>query len=110
VLVIRGVGGILVALLMDQPVFGQNVLRLMVIAPFFVIPTVSALVWKNLLMNPDSGLFAWIARWLGFDSTVWFTNYLMLSVIIMLPWGMKARRHGCEGPLARTTTRMFRCS
>ncbi len=62
VLVISVVGGILVALLMDQPVFGQNVLRLMVIAPFFVMPTVSALVWKNLLMNPDSGLFAWIAQ------------------------------------------------
>ena len=55
VLVISVVGGILVALLMDQPVFGQNVLRLMVIAPFFVMPTVSALVWKNLLMNPDFG-------------------------------------------------------
>ena len=61
-------GGILVALLMDQPVFGQNVLRLMVIAPFFVMPTVSALVWKNLLMNPDSGLFAWIAKSLGFSA------------------------------------------
>ena len=27
----------------------------MVIAPFFVMPTVSALVWKNLLMHPVSG-------------------------------------------------------
>ena len=56
VLVISVCGGILVALLMDQPVYGLNVLRLMVIAPFFVMPTVSALVWKNLLMNPDFGL------------------------------------------------------
>ena len=68
VLIISVCGGILVALLMDQPVFGQNVLRLMVIAPFFVMPTVSALVWKNLLMNPDSGLFAWIAKSLGFSA------------------------------------------
>ncbi len=86
VLVISVIGGILVALLMDQPVFGQNVLRLMVIAPFFVMPTVSALVWKNLLMNPDSGLFAWIARSLGFEPIVWFTNYPMLSVIIVVSW------------------------
>ena len=56
VLIISVCGGLLVALLMDQPVFGLNVLRLMVIAPFFVMPTVSALVWKNLLMNPDFGL------------------------------------------------------
>ncbi len=85
-LVISVCGGILVALLMDQPVFGQNVLRLMVIAPFFVMPTVSALVWKNLLMNPDSGLFAWIARSLGFSPIVWFTNYPMLSVILVVSW------------------------
>ncbi len=86
VLAISVGGGILVALLMDQPVFGQNALRLMVIAPFFVMPTVSALVWKNLLMNPDSGLFAWIARSFGLEPVVWFTNYPMLSVIIVVSW------------------------
>lgn len=86
VLVISVGGGILVALLMDQPVFGQNVLRLMVIAPFFVMPTVSALVWKNLLMNPDSGLFAWIARVFGLEPVVWFTNHPMLSVVIVVSW------------------------
>ena len=86
VLAISVCGGILVALLMDQPVFGQNALRLMVIAPFFVMPTVSALVWKNLLMNPDSGLFAWIARSLGFSPIVWFTNDPMLSLIIVVSW------------------------
>jgi sorbitol/mannitol transport system permease protein len=86
VLVISVGGGMLVALLMDQPVFGLNILRLMVIAPFFVMPTVSALVWKNLLMNPDSGLFAWIARSLGFEPIVWFTNWPMLSVIIVVSW------------------------
>jgi sorbitol/mannitol transport system permease protein len=86
VLIISVGGGMLVALLMDQPVFGLNILRLMVIAPFFVMPTVSALVWKNLLMNPDSGLFAWIARSLGFEPIVWFTNWPMLSVIIVVSW------------------------
>ena len=86
VLVISVCGGILVALLMDQQVYGLNVLRLMVIAPFFVMPTVSALVWKNLLMNPDSGFFAWIAKSLGFSPIVWFTNWPMLSIIIIVSW------------------------
>jgi sorbitol/mannitol transport system permease protein len=86
VLAITIVVGTLIALLLDQAVVGRNIVRLMVIAPFFVIPTVSALVWKNLLMNPDSGLFAWIARSLGFDPIVWFTNWPMLSVIIIVSW------------------------
>src|SRR5215813_10639960 len=54
VLVITVVLGVPLALLLDQPVVGLNIVRLMVIAPFFVMPTVSALVWKNLLMHPVS--------------------------------------------------------
>ncbi|NQV82738.1 MAG: sugar ABC transporter permease, partial [Rhodospirillales bacterium] len=48
VLLITVVGGILFALLLDRPMFGQGLIRIMVIAPFFVMPTVSALVWKNM--------------------------------------------------------------
>ncbi len=86
VLVISVVGGMLVALLMDQQVVGQTVLRLMVIAPFFVMPTVSALVWKNLLMNPESGLFLWVERSLGLPAPIWFTNWPMLSVVLVVSW------------------------
>ena len=56
VLAITIVLGILIALLLDQKVLGRSIVRLMVIAPFFVMPTVSALVWKNMLMHPVSGL------------------------------------------------------
>ena len=58
VLVITVVLGTLLALLLDKPIFGQGIMRLMVIEPFFIMPIVSALVWKNLLMNPVSGFFA----------------------------------------------------
>jgi sorbitol/mannitol transport system permease protein len=86
VLVISVVGGIFVALLMDQPIFGQSVVRLMVIAPFLVMPTVSALIWKNMMMNPVSGLFAWISQTMGLPVVDWFTNWPMLAVIIIVAW------------------------
>jgi sorbitol/mannitol transport system permease protein len=86
VLVISVVGGVFVALLMDQPIYGQNIVRVLVLAPFFVMPTVSALIWKNMLMNPVSGLFAWITHGLGLPAIDWFTNYPMLSVIIIVAW------------------------
>ena len=38
--------------------WGQGIVRILVIAPFFVMPTVSALVWKNMFMDPVNGLFA----------------------------------------------------
>ena len=49
VLVITVILGILLAILLDQPMWGQGVVRILVIAPFFVMPTVSGLVWKNML-------------------------------------------------------------
>ena len=52
--------GIVLAILLDQPMWGQGVVRILVIAPFFVMPTVSALVWKNMFMDPNSGLFAYL--------------------------------------------------
>jgi ABC-type amino acid transport system permease subunit len=57
VLVITVVFGILLAMLLDQPMWGQGVVRILVIAPFFVMPTVSALVWKNMFMDPTNGMF-----------------------------------------------------
>src|ERR1700724_731816 len=74
------------ALLIDQPVIGRSIVRLMVIAPFFVMPTVSALVWKNLLMHPVSGLFAWGATLLGKTPIDWFTDAPLFAVILIVAW------------------------
>ena len=60
VLVITMVLGVLLALLLDQPMWGQGVVRILVIAPFFVMPTVSALVWKNMFLDSSNGLLAHI--------------------------------------------------
>jgi polyol transport system permease protein len=78
--------GTLVALLLDQVVVGRSIVRLMVIAPFFVMPTVSALVWKNLLMHPVSGLLAYIARSLGLAPIDWFAEMPLLAVILIVAW------------------------
>ena len=57
--------GIFLAILLDQPFWGQGIVRILVIAPFFVMPTVSALVWKNMLMDPVNGVFAHLWRFFG---------------------------------------------
>ncbi|MBZ9653877.1 carbohydrate ABC transporter permease [Phyllobacterium lublinensis] len=85
-LLITVIGGILLALVLDQPFFGQGIVRLLVIAPFFVMPTVSALVWKNMLMHPVNGLFAWIARSFGFQPIDWFAEVPMFSIILIVAW------------------------
>lgn len=78
--------GTLFAVLFDQEFWGRGLARLMVIAPFFVMPTVSALIWKNLLMHPVNGLFAWVTRSLGLGVVDWFTNLPMASIVIIVAW------------------------
>ena len=86
VLLITIVVGTLVALLLDEAVVGRSIVRLMVIAPFFVMPTVSALVWKNLLMHPVSGLFAFIANSLGLKPIDWFADVPLFAIILIVAW------------------------
>lgn len=86
VLAITIVFGTLIALLLDQAIVGRSLVRLMVIAPFFVMPTVSALVWKNLLMHPVSGLFAWIMTSLGMQPIDWFAEVPLFSIILIVAW------------------------
>lgn len=87
VLIITVVGGTFLALLLDQPFWGRGVVRLLVIAPFFVMPTVSALVWKNMFMHSVNGLFAWIARGLGLEPVDWLAEFPLLSITMMVAWG-----------------------
>ncbi|SFP96765.1 carbohydrate ABC transporter permease [Tranquillimonas alkanivorans] len=86
VLVITVVGGILLALLLDQDIWGQGVVRILVIAPFFVMPTVSALVWKNMFMNPVNGLFAHLAEFLGLSAFDFLSQAPLASIIGIVSW------------------------
>ncbi len=86
VLAITTLGGLMFALLLDRPMFGQGLIRIMVIAPFFVMPTVSGLIWKNMFMNPVNGIFGRIATGLGFAPIDFFGQVPLLSVIVIVSW------------------------
>jgi len=78
--------GTLLAVLYDRDFFGKNVATLLVIAPFFVMPTVSALIWKNFIMHPVYGLIAFVLHKLGLPAVDWFGEYPLLSIIIIVAW------------------------
>ncbi len=86
VLVITVGLGTLLAVLFDQDFPGRNIARVLAISPFFVMPTVAALVWKNLLMHPIYGVFGAIAGLLGFEPVDWFAQLPLASVIAIVSW------------------------
>ena len=86
VLFITVVLGILLALLLDQPLWGQGIVRILVIAPFFVMPTVSGLVWKNMFMDPVNGFFAHIWRAFGAEPIQWLSQASLPSLVMIVSW------------------------
>ncbi|QQA42569.1 carbohydrate ABC transporter permease [Pelagovum pacificum] len=86
ILAITVVGGILLAILLDQPMWGQGVVRILVIAPFFVMPTVSALVWKNMFMDPVNGLLTHLWEFFNATPINWLTDVPLFSIIMIVSW------------------------
>jgi len=86
VLAITVIGGILLGMLLDQQIAGQGIVRILIISPFFVMPTVSALVWKNMMLDPNYGIFAWLTTRFGIAPIPWLENFPLFSIIIIVSW------------------------
>jgi sorbitol/mannitol transport system permease protein len=86
VIVITVVLGVGLALLIDEPFAGRNIVRMLLISPFFVMPTVNALLWKHMMMNPIYGVLAQVWQFFGATPVDWLTDWPLLSVIIMISW------------------------
>jgi sorbitol/mannitol transport system permease protein len=78
--------GVLIALLINEPFAGRGLVRVLLISPFFVMPTVNALMWKNMMMNPIYGVLAQVWIFFGMAPVDWLTDLPLFSVIIMVSW------------------------
>jgi sorbitol/mannitol transport system permease protein len=86
VIVITVLMGVGIALLIDDPFPGRGLVRILLISPFFVMPTVNALLWKHMMMNPIYGVLAQVWMFFGAQPVDWLTDFPLLSVIIMVSW------------------------
>ncbi len=78
--------GLGLALLLERAVVGRGALRVLVISPFFVMPPVAALIWKNLLMQPVAGFFAWLAQLAGLPAIDWFAQAPLTAIGLIVAW------------------------
>jgi sorbitol/mannitol transport system permease protein len=78
--------GTLLAVLFNQEFFGRGIARVLTLAPFFVMPTVSALVWKNMMLHPDNGVAAFVMRSVHLKPIDWFAVAPMTSIIAIVSW------------------------
>jgi len=80
------VAGTILALLLNRPMWGRNVLRGIATVPFLVTPSVMALIWKNLFLSPSSGMINWLLHFIGIPAVPWFSAFPLQSIIFIVAW------------------------
>jgi len=86
VVVLSLVFGMILALLLTREFRGRNLARTLLITPFLIMPTVSAVMWKNMLFNPAFGLISSTLALLGGPRIDWMNQYAMASLITIVTW------------------------
>ncbi len=86
VIAITVVLGVALALLVNEAFPGRGMVRVLLISPFFVMPTANALLWKHMMMNPVYGVLAQVAIFFGATPVDWLTDHPLFSVIVMVAW------------------------
>ncbi len=86
VIAITVVLGIALALLVNEAFPGRGLVRVLLISPFFVMPTANALLWKHMMMNPVYGVLAQVSIFFGLQPVDWLTDHPLFSVIVIVAW------------------------
>jgi sorbitol/mannitol transport system permease protein len=86
VIAISVILGLAVASLLNSEVFGKGLMRTLMIAPFLIMPTAGALVWKDTLLNPLFGLLPYLLSPLGLGRVDWVNQFPMVAVVTVEVW------------------------
>jgi sorbitol/mannitol transport system permease protein len=78
--------GLAVATLLNSEVFGKGLMRTLMIAPFLIMPTAGALIWKDTLLNPLFGLLPYVLGPFGLSRVDWVNQYPMATVVTVEVW------------------------
>jgi sorbitol/mannitol transport system permease protein len=78
--------GLAVASLLNSEVFGKGFMRTLMIAPFLIMPTAGALIWKDTLLNPLFGLLPYLLAPFGLGRVDWVNQFPMVSVVAVEVW------------------------
>lgn len=78
--------GLLFSLLLNRSFRGRNLTRTLLISPFLVMPVVTAVLWKNVLLDPVFGFSAFIFNLFGAPAVDLLAQYPMTSVVVIVSW------------------------
>jgi sorbitol/mannitol transport system permease protein len=85
-LVICCLVGLGLALLLNRQFFAKSLVQTLLVTPFFIMPTVTGLIWKNELFSPNFGLVTWFTGLLGIEGFNPMAQAPLLMVSTMVAW------------------------
>jgi sorbitol/mannitol transport system permease protein len=85
-LVICCLVGLGLALLLNRDFFAKGLVQTLLVTPFFIMPTVTGLIWKNELFSPNFGLVTWFAGLIGIEGFNPMADYPLFMVSTMVAW------------------------
>ena len=87
VVIITFVLGLAFALLLNRPFPGRTLARTLLISPFLMMPVAAGVLWKNLLLDANFGLFSYYTRSLfGIRGFYAPQEFPMASVVGIVSW------------------------
>src|SRR6266849_7037497 len=86
VIAISVILGLAVASLLNSEGFGKGFMRTLMIAPFLIMPTAGALIWKDTLLNPLFGLLPYVLPPFGLGRVDWINQHPMAAVVTVEVW------------------------
>lgn len=78
--------GLGLALLLNRDFFAKGLIQTLLVTPFFIMPVVTGLIWKNELFSPNFGIITWMAGLIGFDGFNPMAQQPLIMVSTMVAW------------------------
>lgn len=81
------VGGLALALLLDQPLRGRHIARVLIFAPYAIMSAVVGVLW-NWLYDTNFGIFNYYLRLAGIQPVAWLTDerFALAAVVLTTCW------------------------
>lgn len=78
--------GILLSLLLDHSFPGVNIARTLILGPFFIMSTVTGIVWKTTIFNTSFGWYGVIMRFFGMEPPDLLSTHPIASIALLFVW------------------------
>ena len=78
--------GLGLALLLNRDFFAKSLMQTLLVTPFFIMPVVTGLMWKNELFSPNFGILTWFAGVIGIENFNPLAQYPLFMISTMVAW------------------------